>query len=48
MTCPKCGAKIEEGMLLCSRCGAEIKYVPDFDPELENSIQESMSNVAAT
>lgn len=48
MTCPKCGAKIEEGMLLCSRCGAEIKYVPDFDPELENSIQESMLNVAAT
>lgn len=48
MICPKCGAKIEEGMLLCSRCGAEIKYVPDFDPELENSIQESLSNVAAS
>ncbi len=48
MTCPKCGAKIEEGKLLCGRCGCEIKYVPDFDPELENSIRESMSGVAAT
>jgi hypothetical protein len=47
MTCPKCGAKIEEGMLLCSRCGCEIKYVPDFDPELENSISETLSGVVA-
>ena len=47
MNCPKCGHRIEEGMLLCSRCGCEIQYVPDFEPEIENSIQESMSNVAA-
>lgn len=47
MTCPKCGAKIEEGMLLCSKCGTEIKYVPDFDPELENSISETLSGVVA-
>ena len=47
MTCPKCGAKIEDGMLLCSKCGYEIKYVPNFDPEIENSIEESLSNVAA-
>ena len=46
MNCPKCGAKIEEGMLLCGKCGTEIQYVPDFDPELENSIHESMSDVA--
>ncbi len=47
MTCPKCGAKIEDGMFLCSKCGYEIKYVPNFDPEIENSIEESLSNVAA-
>ena len=47
MICPKCGAKIEEGMLLCGRCGCEIKYVPDFDPEIENSIQASLPDVAA-
>ena len=47
MTCPKCGAKIEEGMLLCSKCGTEIKYVPDFDPRVENSISETLSGVVA-
>ena len=47
MTCPRCGAKIEEGKLLCSRCGCEIKYVPDFEPEIESRISETLSSVAA-
>ena len=48
MNCPNCGAKIEDGMFLCYKCGCEIKFVPDFDPEVESSIEESLSGVAAT
>ena len=46
MKCPNCGAEIPEGCLLCEKCGAEIRIVPDFDTEVENSIAETLSNVA--
>ena len=45
MKCPKCGFEIPEGQLLCEKCGAEINIVPDFEPEIENSIKESISNI---
>lgn len=46
MNCPKCGAKMESGKLYCPNCGEEIKIVPDFEPEIEYSIHEILTNVA--
>ena len=46
MKCPNCGNEIQDGKLLCEKCGTEIHIVPDFDPEIENQIEEGLSNVA--
>ncbi len=46
MKCPGCGREIEEGYLYCEKCGMEIQIVPDFEPEIENSITETLSTVA--
>ncbi|MBE5844174.1 MAG: zinc-ribbon domain-containing protein [Butyrivibrio sp.] len=46
MKCPKCGAYIPEGNLYCGKCGTEISFVPEFEPEVENRINESLSGVA--
>ncbi len=45
MKCPNCGNELEEGKLLCESCGYEIKIVPDFDIELEDKLNESISSV---
>lgn len=46
MVCPKCGCEWKEGHLYCDSCGMEIQMVPDFEPEIENSITETLSTVA--
>ncbi len=46
LICPNCGAEIPDGLLLCEACGREIQIVPDFDPEVEDSITKSLSDVA--
>jgi tetratricopeptide (TPR) repeat protein len=46
MTCPKCGFEMNDEHLICGQCGEEIQIVPDFEPELENSISEAMLTVA--
>ncbi len=46
MKCPDCGCEILEGNLYCEKCGMEIRMVPDFEPEIENSITETLSTVA--
>ena len=46
MKCPNCGCEIKEGHLYCETCGTEIQMVPDFEPEIENSIMETLSNLA--
>ena len=46
MKCPNCGAQMKEGRLYCEKCGTEVQIVPDFEPELENSIHTTLSNVA--
>lgn len=46
MKCPNCGQEIQAEHLYCERCGMEIRIVPDFEPEIENSITETLSNVA--
>ena len=45
MKCPKCGNEIEEGKLLCEKCGAEVNIVPDFDIELEAQLSESITSM---
>lgn len=37
---------MKEEHLYCERCGAEIQIVPDFEPEIQNSIEETLSTVA--
>lgn len=46
MKCPNCGYEIAEGYLYCEKCGMEIQIVPVFEPEIENSITETLSTVA--
>ena len=46
MICPKCGEEMKQGALYCEKCGEEIMIVPDFEPEIENSISEILTNVA--
>ena len=46
MKCPDCGAEMVYGHLYCDKCGKEIQIVPDFEPEIENSITETLSTVA--
>ena len=46
MKCQKCGAQMVPGHLYCDICGAEYQIVPDFEPEIENSIAKSMSEVS--
>ncbi len=46
MKCPKCRQELKEGQLYCEACGEEIRMVPVFEPEIENSIEETLLNVA--
>ena len=48
MKCPNCGEEMKEGHLICEACGNEIRIVPDFEPEIENSITEALSTIAAS
>ncbi|MDR2889037.1 MAG: chitobiase/beta-hexosaminidase C-terminal domain-containing protein [Lachnospiraceae bacterium] len=46
MKCPECGFELADDQLYCEHCGKEIQIVPDFEPEIENSIIETLSTVA--
>ena len=43
MKCLKCGAELPEGKLYCEKCGEDVHIVPDFDPEVESQIDETMT-----
>ncbi len=45
MICPKCGFELEDGQVYCESCGEEIQMVPEFNPEIEYSIEQSISTV---
>ena len=46
MKCPNCGFEIPEGHMYCDSCGTEINFVPDFEPEVENEINATLSGMA--
>ena len=46
MICPNCGKEIPEGHMYCDNCGTEINFVPDFEPEVENEINEEWHNTS--
>ena len=43
MKCIKCGAELPEGKLYCENCGEDVHIVPDFEPEVESQIDETMT-----
>ena len=45
MKCQRCGVEIGEGMMYCPACGHEIQIVPDFEPEVENTINQAMDHI---
>lgn len=45
MKCPKCGYEWKEGHLYCDNCGEEFRIVPDFEPEIENEMNETLSTL---
>lgn len=45
MNCPKCGCELTEGRLYCENCGEEIRIVPDFEPEIEQEMNETLSTL---
>ncbi len=47
MKCPHCGHEMPEEYLICDLCGEEIQIVPDFEPEIENSITETLSTLVS-
>ena len=45
MKCLKCGAELQEESLYCEKCGEDIHIVPDFEPEVESQIDETMIRI---
>lgn len=45
MKCPNCGEELKEGYLYCEKCGNDIHIVPDFEPEIENSISKTLESI---
>lgn len=46
MNCPKCGKNLADEHLYCEDCGHEINLVPEFEAKIEDSMSESMKNIA--
>lgn len=45
MKCPNCGVDMAEGSLYCEHCGEDIHIVPDFEPELEQNMQQTIHTI---
>ena len=45
MKCPNCGAGMEENSLYCEHCGEDIHIVPDFEPELEFNMEQTLNSI---
>lgn len=45
MTCPHCGEEMQLEQVFCEHCGKERLLVPVYEPEIEESVAESMNNI---
>ena len=45
MLCPSCKTEIPEGKMYCPSCGHAIQIVPDFEPDIEEQIELSRSDI---
>ncbi|MDE6688186.1 MAG: chitobiase/beta-hexosaminidase C-terminal domain-containing protein, partial [Lachnospiraceae bacterium] len=45
MVCPNCNAEIADDLLYCPKCGEEVQYVPYYEPEIEQSISDTLSDI---
>ncbi len=45
MKCPKCGVDIPNGSLYCEQCGEDIHIVPDYEPEVEFNIEQTLNGI---
>lgn len=45
MKCPHCGSNMLQEQVFCEKCGKERLLVPVFEPEIEDSVAASMSNI---
>lgn len=45
IVCPNCHAEIEDDLLYCPKCGEEVSYVPYYEPEIEQSISDTLSDI---
>lgn len=45
MKCQRCGEEIAEGKMYCEACGLEIQIVPDFDPLVEETMDQAMVHI---
>lgn len=45
MKCPNCGADMKDGLLYCECCGEDIHIVPDFEPEVEYNLEQTLSDI---
>lgn len=45
MKCPHCGSDMKPEQVFCEHCGKERLLVPVFEPEVEDSVAESMSTI---
>lgn len=46
MKCPNCGNDMPAGALYCEHCGEDIHIVPDFEPEIEQNIEDTIQGIA--
>lgn len=45
MTCPHCGEEMLAEQVFCEKCGKERLLVPVYEPEIEESVAESMNGI---
>lgn len=45
MLCERCGAELKEDKIYCEKCGNELQIVPDYNPEIEEQIAETLADI---